>query len=93
MTDRAEKLASSAHRGAEAQALLEHPLFASLFAEMAEKTIDEMLKLPVSAHDDRLALATVLRVLRGMPGAIRKVAEDGAFDARTLADLMRTQNG
>jgi hypothetical protein len=81
------KLERNAIRGAEAASMLEHPLFKELFADMAEKTTAEMLKLPVADHDERLALCTVLRVLRGMPAMLQQVASDGAFDAKTLAQI------
>lgn len=54
---------------------------------MTEKTTAELLKLPVAAHEERLALCVTLRVLRGIPEALAGMASSGEFDARRLAQL------
>lgn len=84
-----EALSQSALRGAEARALLEHPLLVGILTEMQEKTTQAILSLPVEANDQRLALCTVLRVLRGLPHELSQMATTGDFDALQLARMSK----
>lgn len=81
------KLQQSAMRGAEASQLLDHPLIRDVITQQAEKVTQALLSLPVASHEERLALCTVLRVLRGLPEELKKMASDGDYDAKQLASL------
>lgn len=85
-------LERSAIRGAEAQQLLDHPLIRDVITSQAEKVTQALLALDVHAHEERLALCTVLRVLRGLPDELKKMASDGAYDAKQLAQLRERTN-
>jgi hypothetical protein len=85
--DRKERLSQSAQRGAEAAALLEHPLFAEIIGEQIEAVTQVLLTLPVSAHEDRLALCTTLGVLRRFKSNLEQIRTTGTFDARQLAGM------
>lgn len=91
MSDRELTMRQSAQRGSEASQLLEHPLVREIIAGQAEKVTTALLGLPVAAHEERLALCTVLRVLRGLPEELQKMAADGAYDAKQLANLAKDQ--
>ena len=84
-----DALYESAERGMAARNLLADPLLVKMLADMAEQTTVALLGLPVSAHEDRFALCTALRVLRGMPAELQRVADGGEFDARRLAQLTK----
>lgn len=92
MSNRSERMQASVIRGAEARQILEHPLFDALFSDMQEETLKAILKCGVTEHEERLALCTVLRVLRGMPDALKRVSENGEFDAKQLAQMMKVQD-
>lgn len=89
MSESTSALMDSAQRGGDAKHLLSNPLLAGVLADMAEKTTQALLALPVEANDQRLALCTVLGVLRGMPKALQSMADTGEFDAARLAQLTK----
>lgn len=88
MTDqfeRQERLGRSAARGEEAAQILSHPLFQEIVAEQIENVTQGLIALPVEANEQRLALVTVLSVLRKFKGQLEQIKDGGAFDARQLA--------
>lgn len=87
--ERLERLTVSSQRGAEAASLLANPLFADIIAEQIEATTQAMLALPIAAHEDRLALCTVLNVLRRFKSNLEQIKATGSFDARQLVEMTR----
>lgn len=81
----------SAQRGAEAAQLLEHPLFQEMVSAQIEATTVALLAVPVSQHEDRLALCTVLRVLRSFKAGLEQIKASGSFDAAQLARMTKEQ--
>lgn len=84
-TDRLERATQSALRGAEAASLLAHPLFQEIIDGQIEVTTTALLALPVAANEDRLALCTVLNVLRRFKTNLESIRDTGAFDAKLVA--------
>lgn len=87
--ERLERLTLSSQRGAEAASLLSNPLFDQIIAEQIEATTQAMLSLPIAAHEDRLALCTVLNVLRRFRSNLEQIKATGSFDARKLVELTK----
>lgn len=69
--------------------LLEHPLFQEMLTAQIEATTQALIAVPVSDHDDRLALVTVLRVLRGFKAGLENIKSSGQFDAAQLARMTK----
>jgi hypothetical protein len=84
-------LERSAQRGAEAAMLLEHPLFQEMVAAQIEATTQALLAVPVADNDDRLALCTVLKVLRSFKAGLEQIKSSGSFDAAQLARMVKEQ--
>ena len=82
-------LQQSAVRGAEASLLLEHPLFQEMLSGQIEAATQALLATPVADHDDRLALCTVLRVLRSFKSGLEQIKSSGQFDAAQLARMTK----
>lgn len=87
--ERLERLTISSQRGAEAASLLSNPLFQDIIDEQTEAVTQALLALPVGANEDRLALCTVLNVLRRFKSNLEGIKATGSFDARQLVDLVK----
>jgi hypothetical protein len=80
-------LQQSAQRGADAALLLDHPLFQEMIAAQIEAVTSTLMSVGVAEHEERLALCTVLRVLRGFKAGLEQIKSSGSFDAAQLAKL------
>ena len=82
-------LQQSAIKGAEAAQLLDHPLFQEIIAGQIEATTQALLAVGVSENEERLALCTILRVLRGFRAGLEQIKSSGQFDAAQLARMTK----
>lgn len=86
--EREVRLVDDVTQGIECQRILEHQVFQRFWAQLEARLTDELLSLPLRAHDDRMRLAVAVQTTRQLQEFLHKCAQSGRLASAEL-DAMR----